>query len=227
MSTMTPPSQIWNTMPGWGIVADLTPPELIDSRRLKLLRKFLALLLLVVLVISAAVYAYAYLGNVKAQSALTDEQSRTSELQSTQGKYRDVTQIQTKLNQVNGQVAGVMQGDVDLQPLLAELRKALPGSLTIKTLALSVNSAPNGAAGTPGLDTSGYRSIGSVTLDGNALSYAGVAQYVDALSNITGVTNVVPTSAQSNKIVISYNITLNLTDQVLSHRFDATQKAGN
>ena len=33
--------QLWSTMPGWGIVADLTPPELIASRRLRLLRKLL------------------------------------------------------------------------------------------------------------------------------------------------------------------------------------------
>ena len=49
---------LWASMPGWGIVADLTPPELVESRRLKALRKLIAVCLgAVVLLLRAAGYA--------------------------------------------------------------------------------------------------------------------------------------------------------------------------
>ena len=33
----------WSVMPGWGVVVDLTPPELIDLRRLRGLRRAIAI----------------------------------------------------------------------------------------------------------------------------------------------------------------------------------------
>ncbi len=33
---------LWNSTPGWGIAANLIPPELINARKLKVLRKFMA-----------------------------------------------------------------------------------------------------------------------------------------------------------------------------------------
>ena len=49
MTATPPPAQLWSTMPGWGIAADLTPPELINSRALKTLRKWLGAGLVVLL----------------------------------------------------------------------------------------------------------------------------------------------------------------------------------
>ena len=73
MTTMATPQQIWNTMPGWGIVADLTPPELIATRRLRLLRKLLAAglsVLLVLLVAATLALAYAPMGRFNLPVAL-------------------------------------------------------------------------------------------------------------------------------------------------------------
>jgi hypothetical protein len=227
MSTMVTPNQIWNTMPGWGIVADLTPPELIESRRLKVLRKLLAAIIAAIVVVCVGVFVLAYLGKSSAQDALAAEQGRTNSLIASQSKYASVTQIQTHLTQINGKVSTLMTGDVDIQPLLAKFAKALPASLDVKTLAVSLASTANNAALSSGLDTSGHRIIGSVTISGDALTFKGVSSYVDALAAIDGVVNVVPTSAQNTKVVINYNITLNITDQVLSHRFDAKEKGGS
>ena len=56
MTTHAQPNQPWNGMPGWGIVADLTPPELIASRHLKVLRKWIVLGLVVLVLACVAGY---------------------------------------------------------------------------------------------------------------------------------------------------------------------------
>ena len=192
MTTMTKPNQIWSTMPGWGIVADLTPPELIESRRLNVLRKIIGAALALLVVILAAVYAFAYLGNSSASDALSAEQSRTSSLIASQSQYSNVTRIQAKLTQIDGQLKTVMGSDVDMQPLVASLRAALPNTMSLKNIVLSLTPATANSAAASGLNMSGHQVVGSVTLSGDARSLAGVSAYVDALGALPGVEVVRP-----------------------------------
>ena len=46
-------------MPGWGIVADLTPPELIAARGLRVLRKRIVAALVVIVLLCAGGYVWA------------------------------------------------------------------------------------------------------------------------------------------------------------------------
>ena len=58
-ATAPAPVQLWSTMPGWGIAADLTPPELINSRALKTMRKWLGAGLVVLLLACVGGYVAA------------------------------------------------------------------------------------------------------------------------------------------------------------------------
>ncbi|HEX2901859.1 MAG TPA: hypothetical protein VHO01_00265 [Jatrophihabitans sp.] len=225
--SLSKPKEIWNTMPGWGIVTNLIPPELIAARRLRVLRRLTLVALAGLLVLCIGVYAVAKLNNASASSALNDEQSTTTSLTQSESRFSDVTQIQASVDGTNARLAQLLAADIDLQPLLLQLRHALPASLDIKNISLSTTSATGNGAGFNGLDTSGHKVVGTVTIVGDASTFQGISDYVDALSKIDGVVNVVPTSAQGTKLAIDYNITLNLTDKLYSHRFDVTPKAGN
>lgn len=223
---LTKPKEIWNTMPGWGIVTNLIPPELLAARQLRVLRRFVLAALIGLVLVCLAGFTLAKFNNASAHSALDSEQAVTTSLTQSESQYSDVTRIQTSVDGVNGQLAQVLASDVDLQPVLLQLRRAMPASLDIKNLSLSTSSS-TGTNGFSGLDTSGHPIIGSVTIAGDAATFQGISDYVDALARINGVVNVVPTSAQGNKLTINYNITLNLTDQLYSQRFDVIRKAGN
>lgn len=231
MTTMAPvtagPTEIWSSMPGWGIVADLTPPELIEARRLKVLRRLIFSALIVLVVACLGIFVVAKLGHASAQSALDAEQARTTSLNQTEHQYSDVTQIQADTDTLNTQLATVLATDVDLQPVLTRIRKVLPAQLDIKSLALTLTPATGTGAVSSGLDTSGHPIIGNITIQGESSSFQAISAYVDALSQVNGIVNVIPTSAQGNKLTITYNITLNLVDTLYSHRFDVTKKAGN
>jgi Tfp pilus assembly protein PilN len=227
MTTLVKPNQIWNSMPGWGIVADLIPPELIALRRLRVLRRLIVAGLALLLILCVAAYVAVFVQHSSASSALAAEQARTSSLQAQQHKYADVTRIQSKLTQLQGQISTVMTGDMDFDSLLTQLRTALPGTMTIKTatIILNVGSVKGGAAAT-GLDTSGHTVIGTVSIAGAAVRYVDVSRYVDLLAAMTGIVNVIPTSSQANQGAVQYNLTFNVTDQLLSHRFDSPKNGG-
>jgi hypothetical protein len=104
--------------------------------------------------------------------------------------------------------------------------------MTIQSIGLTISSASvnAGASATgTGLDKSGKPLIGSVTMNGTAPSFDVLSAYVDALTKVDGVVNVIPTSTTANSkhgTQVQYNLTFSVTDDVLSHRFDSATKGG-
>src|SRR6185312_4553657 len=90
MTTMQP-RELWSTMPGWGIVANLIPPELLQARRVRALQKLVGFLLVLLLLVAGAGGGYAMLRSHHASQQLSVEQNRTSQLLAEQTRYRSVT----------------------------------------------------------------------------------------------------------------------------------------
>lgn len=225
MTALATPQQIWNTMPGWGIVADLTPPELIATRRLRLLRKLLAAGLSVLLVLLVVGYGYARLQARSASSTLADANLRTLQLRSEQKKYSPVVQVQGSIETVQQAISRLMASDVDMSTLLDDLRSALPSSMTIDSLDLSISQAGAGAAAAKAaslnsLNTSGHQPIGKIHLEGGAHSLGDLADYVTNLQKVRGVIDVVPGNNSISGGLATWSLTCSITDQVISHYFD-------
>ena len=212
---------LWGTMPGWGIAADLTPPELVAARRLKVLQKFIAAALAIVVLACIGLYTMAYLSKSSATSALDAANAKTSQLTAQQAKYTKVTLIQTQTKAIDAQISSLMSSDVDVSGLVGKLRKALPGTMSITSVSVTLtgSSAVAGAAG-PSLDTSGLPQIGAITLTGVAQNLDNLADYVSALSALPGVVNVIPTSNVSNPRSATWNVTMQLDNKLYSHRYD-------
>jgi hypothetical protein len=223
---------LWSSTPGWGIAADLTPPELINSRQLKVLRKLMALGMVALLAVCAGGYYVAMRENSVASADLVSVQDRTLQLQGVGRGYSDVVAIQGSVTQVQTQIALVMGGDVDLVELMDTLHSSLPPTMTIEQEAITISTAgvagAAGAAPTGGLDTSGLARIGTITMSGTGQSINDLAEYVDLLTAVPGLVDVVPVSNSSAGTITEadtgtttqYNITIGLTDALLSHRFD-------
>ncbi|MGH8961817.1 MAG: hypothetical protein ACRDWT_11620 [Jatrophihabitantaceae bacterium] len=228
-ATLARPSEqnLWSTMPGWGIVADLTPPEVIAARRLHLLRKLIVAGLVLVVLLCAGGYVLAVRQHSSASDALNGTTARTTQLQAQVNKYGGVTRIQGTVDGVRSRVATLMQGDVDLTTLLVKIRTALPASMSIKQLGVTLNPTTGApAAATPGLNLSGHSIIGTVTLSGSGRTLDDLPAYVDALAALKGVVNLVPTSNQTGTGGTQFAMTFALTDQLYSHRYDMSNTGG-
>lgn len=231
MTTLATPQQIWNTMPGWGIVADLTPPELIASRRLRVLRKLLAAGLSVLLVLLGIGYGFARLQSHSAASSLADSNLRTVQLRAEQSKYGTVTRVQGSIDNTETAISKLMSSDVDMDKFLSEVRLALPATMTISSIDLSISQAGAGAAAAAkaatsnSLDTSGHLPIGKVQLQGNSHSLTDLASFVTGLQQVAGVTDVVPGNNTVSGGTVAWSLSCSVTDQLISHYFDKGKAA--
>jgi hypothetical protein len=209
ITTPPPAARLWSTRPGWGISADLTPPELVNSRELKLLRKWLAC------------YAAAKRKNSAQSASLSQLQAQTRVLQAQKPQYAAVIQIQGAMTQVQDEIATLMAGDVDLVALMGSLRSSLPSTMTIasESVTISLAAVASAPGATSGLDTSGLARIGTVTLSGGGATLDDISAYVDKLKVLPGVVDVVPTSNAADASGVRYTLSLGLTSALISHRF--------
>jgi hypothetical protein len=208
-------SAVWAAMPGWGIVADLTPPEIVAKRQLRVLRRLIAGALVIVVVVWVAAYVYAFLQN----SSAADEAEA--------GKYSGVTRIEATVDSIRAQVASVMLDDVDVPDLLTKVRQALPGTMSIQNMSMTLTPATAaGEVSTGTLDASGHPVIGTVTVTGSGRSLDDLPAYIDRLVRIRGVANVVPGSNQVTGGTAQFTLNFALTDQLYSHRYDVTATGG-
>ncbi len=225
-----PDNRLWSSMPGWGIVADLTPPELIAARHLRALRKLIVVGLTLVVALCAGGYVLAVRQHSSATSARDAVTARGADLQRQLNSkaFLHVITIQGTVAKVQGQVATLLKDDIDLPALLTEVALALPASMKITTLSVSLASGGTAAQGGSGtsLDTSGHPVIGTVIVTGSGHKLDDLPMYVDRLATLPGVVNVVPTSNQATNGAVSYNMTFSLTNKLYSHRYDAAKAGG-
>lgn len=215
---------LWSAMPGWGIAADLIPPELINARRLKVLRRLMAVGVVLLLIGCGAGYYLAARENLSAASDLGAIQDQTLELQKEGRGYADVVAIQGSVNQVRAQIAQVMKGDVDLVALIGAIQTNLPTTMTIsqESITISTSAVAGGTATGAGLDTSGLPRIGTISLNGTGQTLDDLSEYVDRLRTIAGLVDIIPLSNISSVdgVGTQYAITIGLTNLLLSHRYD-------
>lgn len=217
-------ANLWAAMPGWGIVADLTPPELVEMRRLTVLRKYMTLALATVVLLCVGGYFWAGAKTATADDRLAAANAGTAPLTAANAKYADVVALQDATHQVNSQIASLMASDVDVAAFVLKLQQAAPKGTTLTTLTVTL-AAPSAAAPN-GLTTDPV--IGAVTIAGNSRRMVDVASYVTALQDLRGVTAVVPSSnTAATNATAAWTIALQMTDKLYSHRFDPAATTGD
>jgi hypothetical protein len=225
----TLPREAMTSKPGWTIAANLTPPEMVASHRLRRLRRKIVLLVCLVALVAAGGYAYAYWQVRTADTGLKDVQAQTAGLHQAGTQFGSVTQLQGSVAQVQRQLAALMAGDVDVAALVGRIQDVRPSSVAISqlTVTLTTPKAVRAGAAQPGsLDNSGRPHIGAITIAATGAQITDAAAYSTSLAAVPGVVDVVPTSNATQASGTKFTIALSVTDAVLSHRFTAAPTAG-
>ena len=220
----TPTDTPWSAMPGWGIVADLTPPELIATRGLRVLRRRIVAALVLILLLCAGGYVWAAAKDNAADDRLTASRATTTRLTAQKNKYSGIVALQTATQGVFSQISSLMTGDVDIADFVAKLHDAAPSGTTLLTTNVTLSTTNSADATTPTSEPT----VGSATMSGTSRRMVDVAAYVTALQSVPGVVNVVPStnSASRNGSRATWTITFQLTTKIYSHRFDVSAPAG-
>ncbi|MGH3632133.1 MAG: hypothetical protein ACRDRL_32415 [Sciscionella sp.] len=225
---------LWHSMPGWGIVANLLPPELLEARRAHALRRLVAFGAVGVVVLAIIGYGFAAWRGHSASNALSRAQDTTHSLTAEQGKYNEVVQIQGSLAQVQSQISTLMADDVQFSGVVGSLRSDLLPGMAISQLSAQVDTGTTGTstAGSSGtgansgavLNTSPDKTIGTMTMTGTAIRFSDVSAYIDKLSAVTGLVQVYPISNAAGTAGVQFSLQITLTDKLLSHRYDTAAK---
>ena len=64
--------------------------------------------------------------------------------------------------------------------------------------------------------------IGSITVNGVAKRLTDLPAYVDRLSAVKGIVNILPTTNEVSSNKVQFAVTFDLNDALYSHRYDAT-----
>lgn len=217
------PDDAWGhvPLPGWGIWFDLTPPELVNARHLKRLRRWILVALVAAAVLVAAAYGFGMLRQQRSQANLAGVQAQTAGLTQQQQQYGQAIQIEAKTDQLTAELTTLTAGSVDAAALLARIPAALPPTMTITQLNATADAAGSakGAAAASGsadsLDTSGATPIGTLTITGAGQSIGDLPNFVARLGTVPGFADVIPASNQVADGKATYTVNLTLTDQLM------------
>lgn len=219
MTVMLERQHAWQTRPGWGIAVDLTPGEVVNARRVGVLKKLIIAGLVLVLCLCGAATYLTLKQEWAAQDAYNAEQARTEALQNELDQYSEITLIETTISQIRTQIATLMASDVDYVNLIAKIRARAPEGVAITNIAVLLAEDNAATAAAPG-GRVGPVVIGSATISGRSASISALSPFVKSLSQLRGVDEVVPTSNTRTELGVEYSLTMDITDELYTHRFD-------
>ena len=223
----------WESRPGWGISVDLTPPEVLGARHARVLKRMIALGLVLTAVVCAGVTLMALDDKAAAQDSYDAAQARTTELQAGAGAYDEVTMLSGVTAGIAAQIATLMKNDVDFAQLMSLIRDGLPPRVTITNESILLAPvetavAPPADAGDPAeVDApptapvvDGPVIIGSISLAGTGKEIKDLAPFVATLNHLPGVVDVVPTSTIQTDTGMTFTLSMNITDELYTHLYD-------
>jgi len=226
--TLERPASTWETRPGWGIAVDLTPGEVVQARNVRVHKRLIGLALVVLLALCVGVVLLMQDAKSSAQRSYEDAQLRTTQLTAETQQYTVLTTMQRIIDETKTKTAALMAQDVDLVNLMARVRTALPAQLSLDNMTvLLVPPAPPAVAAdgtTPAI--TGPQIIGSVTLTGTGGKIRQVTPFVAVLNHLRGVVDVVPTSISKTEDAVQFTMTMNITDELYTHRYDVAPATG-
>jgi hypothetical protein len=217
MSAVLERQTAWQTRPGWGITVDLTPGEVVNARRVGVLKKLIAAGLVLVLLLCGALVYLTLDKEWAAQDAYNAEQARTADLQREARQYSEITLMENTTINIRGQIGTLMADDVDFVNLMAKMRARAPEGVVITNLSILLAED----SGVPPTDQGGRATaIGSAMISGRSESIGALSPFVKSLSMLRGVDEVVPTSNTKTDLGVEYTLSMDITDELYTHRFD-------
>lgn len=221
----------WTTPAGWGIYADLTPPELLNGRKLHHIQRLLLIGVVLAALIVVGAFGYSMRLSQQAAADLAEQNARNAQITTAQARYSAVTGVQATAAQFRNQLHSLMTTDVEFSRLLAGIRAAQPKTVATNALEVMVNSAGAvAAAGTTtssgSLATSGVTPIGTITIGGTVDQLRSLQLYIAGLQAIPGVVDVLPGTLTSSGGAYTFTLAMSIDARALTNRYVAVGATG-
>jgi Tfp pilus assembly protein PilN len=210
------------------IVANLLPAEIVESRRVRRVRRIVLSAVAAFVVLLAVWYGLASHQTSTARGSLSTAEDNVARLQQQQRAFTDVVKTQADSQAIRAQLAALLAEDLQWSRLLSALQDVAPtgvqvtgvsGALTAETGGAGGSGSAGGSAGVRLPNTSGEKPIGTLTVTGTGTSKSTVAEYVDALAKVSGFASPLLGDAILQDGVLQFTVRLDITESALSGQY--------
>jgi hypothetical protein len=205
--------------------ANLLPVEIIESRRLRKVRRLVLSALAVFALLLGAWFGQASYQTSQARQSLRAAESDVQRLTRQQGAFATVVAVQAESQAIRKQLAVLLANDLRWARLFSSLRKAAPAEVRLTAAYGSLASGATGAASGGGSTApqlpgaTGDKPIGTFTVTGSGATKTAVAAYVDALGNLPGLANPFLGDANEQDGTVQFTVRLDITSAALGGRY--------
>jgi Tfp pilus assembly protein PilN len=214
---------------------NLLPPEIAERKAFRKMQLRLGGLVVVAAGVVGLLYYQAAGGVGPAQDRLDAAQSQSTTLQHQIADLSNVTKTRAQYEAAQAALAKVLGSDVRWSRYLNDLSITLPANVWVENVAVSQTS-PSSTTGTTGATTSTSAAstataggLGTLKIQGKALSFNDVAVWLETLAKEKGYTNVWLSQGakqdMGGKTVVNFTSTVTFTPAILSQRY--TKQAGS
>jgi hypothetical protein len=218
------------------IAANLLPVEIVESRRVRKVRRIVLSALVVFALLLGAWFGLARYQTSEARQNLRLAENDVQRLTRQQQAFATVVAVQAESQAIRKQLAALLADDLRWARLFSSLRKAAPADVRITAAYGSLAAAATGATSGGGAasggavpqlpGTSGEKLIGTFTVTGSGATKTAVAAYVDALGNIPGLANPYLGDASEQDGAVQFTVRLDITNAALGGRYTPKSKSG-
>lgn len=201
---------------------NLLPDEILAERRLKRTQIGLGAATLAVVGAIVGGYLWSAASVDSAQDELAAEQARTGALRNEETKYAAVPKVLAEVEAAQTARSQAMVTDVLWADQLNALASSYPKTTWLRDLTVSLGLPVTAAPGaTVAVAPTG---IGTLTFNGSGLTYSDASAFLDVLESTPGFSYPYLTVSErvdvEGTVVVDFTATVNLTADVLSHRYD-------
>lgn len=213
---------------------NLLPPEITARRVLRKLQAGLAAGVIACAAIVGVLYVQAGSGKSEAQSRLDAATAQQAVLQAQTAKLAYVSAAKATIDAARASLKAAMGSEVLWSKTLDDLRSRLPDGVRYQSITVVAVPTPvAGAVVAPAATTPGAAAalptdaLATATFTGSANNLDDVAAELDQLALVPGVSNVYLTSTTAKAAsgstapqIVNFVATADLTNTLLSHRYD-------
>lgn len=163
---------------------DLLPPEVRASRGLSQTKRWLGLSLILVVLVAALGYGWAFLAEKSADEHLAEAQDTAAELSREKAKYAEVPVVLGAITDVKVARLLGMSTEVAWSPHIEAIAAVLPAGTSIDSFTIT-QASPTEEIAVPGDQLSGPR-IASITFTARSATLPDASAWLDGLDSIPG-----------------------------------------
>lgn len=210
------PQQITRILP---IRANLLPSEISAGRNARRILMGVGGAIVVVIVLLGAWYAYAVGQKSDADDHLDTVTAQVDQARKRKASHTDLTETVADQKKITEDLSALVVNDLPWATTLDKVRAAgVTAEVTIGSINGALTDGDNGVAAD---------AAGTMTITGQAKDKKTVANYVDQLAKMTGITDpYLTTATQDEESKVNFTITATISNDALCGRFTTACKTG-